>query len=183
MPPANEASSSNSRLSVATEPSQGTNVSRSNKQHTPRVTAGTASEQPAGTDAKKEGLFSALKDVLPILIVYSYFAGWIYAYAFFRSFRVPVASLDIPLQYFFMYSFSALASWQGALLILVAAILVIWLKQRKLAMVMVACLLLLIVFAIALVQGRTDAALQRHNKTNDRILLSFTEDALKAIPT
>jgi hypothetical protein len=176
---------STSRSSIATEPSQGAQVSPpSNEQPRLQRTDTTPAQPVASSEGTtKDGLFSALKDVLPILIVYSYFAGWIYAYAFFRSFHVPLASLGIPLQYFFMYSFSALASWRGALLILVAAALISWLQKQRVAMVVVACLLFPLVFSMALVQGTTDAASERNAQTNDRVLLSFKTEAMKSIPS
>ncbi len=170
--------------SISAEPSQGAQVPPpSNEQlRHQRVDPTPTQLVSASVVPKKDGLFSALKDVLPVLIVYSYFAGWIYAYAFFKSFRVPVASLDIPFQYFFIYSFSALVNWQGMLLILVAAALINWLQKQRLAMVAVACLLFPLVFSIALVQGATDAASERNAQTNDRVLLSFKKEAIEAIP-
>lgn len=141
---------------------------------------------PTGTPEqekpKPDGLFSALKDVLPVLAIYSYFAGWIYAYSFFKAFRVPVSSLDIPFQYFFMYSFSALANWNGIVLILVAAVCVVILKKHKLIMAVLACVLFIWIFAVAFVQATADADLQRYSSTNDRILLSFADTALSAEP-
>jgi hypothetical protein len=148
---------------------------------TQAICGGSPPVSPVPAD-KAGGLFSALKDVIPVLAVYSFFAGWIYAYAFFKAFRVPVSSLDIPFQYFFMYSFSALASWKGAFLILAAIIFVFAFQKYKLPMLGVACALFPLLFGIAFVQGTSDATLQRHASTNDRIVLAFKEDAGKTIP-
>src|SRR4029077_5260110 len=119
------------------------------------------------TTEKGKGLFSALKDIVPVLAIYSYFAGWIYAYSFFKAFRVPVSSLDIPFQYFLMYSFSALASGKGVLLILATAACVTVLQKHRFVMVGVASVLFVVLFAIAFVQGTSDATLQRHSISND----------------
>jgi hypothetical protein len=137
---------------------------------------------PPNPPAKDDGLFSALKDVLPVLAIYSFFSGWVYSYAFFKSFRVAVPSLDMPLQHFFVYSFSVFATWKGGILILLTAISVAIFKKHKLTMVVIACLLFPVIFGIAFVQGTYDAALQRHSATNDRIVLSFKEDAGEKAP-
>jgi hypothetical protein len=37
--------------------------------------------------------------------VYSYFMGWVYIYTFLGNFEIDILSVDIPFQYFFIYSF------------------------------------------------------------------------------
>lgn len=137
---------------------------------------------PPNPPAKDDGLFSALKDVLPVLAIYSFFSGWVYSYAFFKSFRVPVPSLDMPLQHFFIYSFSVFATWKGGILILLTAVSVAIFKKHKLTMVLIACLLFPIIFGIAFIQGTQDASLQRYSSTNDRIVFGFKEEAGKRLP-
>jgi hypothetical protein len=144
----------------------------------PPATAGAGGETSA---TKSDGLFAALKDVLPVLAIYSYFAGWIYAFAFYKAFRVPVSSLDIPFQYFFMYSFSALATWKGGLILLGTIVVVSWLRNHRIIMAATACVLFALLFGVAFAQGTGDATLQRHTTANDRIVLAFKQDAAKSL--
>lgn len=77
--------------------------------------------------------------VISIFGVYVYFAGWVYTYFYYKDFGVSLTSFDIPVQYFFVHSYTVLASRSGIALVcalLVVAYLYAARKLRRLGLIL-----------------------------------------------
>ncbi|MGA2739747.1 MAG: hypothetical protein ABSG65_20185 [Bryobacteraceae bacterium] len=79
-----------------------------------------AAMPPVRTDSQQlPGLLGAAAAALSVVGVYDYFTGWVYAYFYYKDFGVSLLSLDMPLQYFFTYSYTVVNTGRGATLIVV----------------------------------------------------------------
>ena len=67
-------------------------------------------------------LSPVLRDVAIIVGAYLYFTGWLYAYYFFEGFGVALNIVDIPVYYFFIYSYNVLMSFWGVVVVVAAGI-------------------------------------------------------------
>ena len=56
---------------------------------------------------EKKDLPSILRNLVFFIAVYLYFIGWIYEFYYYRNFGIPLSALDIPVYYFFIFSYSA----------------------------------------------------------------------------
>ncbi len=78
----------------------------------------------SGAEAKQE-IMSIAKNVIFLVAIYAYFIGWVYAYFLFGHFGIPLASVEIPFYFFFVYSYQVIANW-WAVLILIAILRLIY---------------------------------------------------------
>lgn len=113
---------------------------------------------------------SNLKNVVLIVALYLYFAGWLHAYYFFQQFGVSLHSVDIPVYYFFIYSFSVFLTFWGAVLLGVVIIfLTLVVKYRPswgYLMVIASILLFMGIYFVAKAAGMRDAAEKRSGYAN-----------------
>jgi hypothetical protein len=58
-------------------------------------------------------VLAGIRDVLFVFAIYSYFAGWVYAYRLYSHFGLSLNAVEIPAYYFFVYAYFMLpsASW------------------------------------------------------------------------
>ena len=70
-------------------------------------------------------LFAASSAVLGVAAVYLYFAGYIFCYAFYnRGFGVTLESLDLSPQFYFVRSYTVLATVRGTLVMAVLVVMI-----------------------------------------------------------
>lgn len=62
-------------------------------------------------------LIGASAAVISVVAAYLYFTGWVFAYFYYKDFGVSLLSLDMPLQYFFTYSYTVLDTGRGVTLV------------------------------------------------------------------
>jgi hypothetical protein len=72
--------------------------------------------------SRQPEFLSVVKDVVLVFALYLYFAGWLHAYYFFQQFGVSLNSVDIPVYYFFIYSFSVFLTFWGFVVLVVVII-------------------------------------------------------------
>ncbi len=75
--------------------------------------------------AEQLGTARAVQHTALILAIYCYFAGWVYTYHLFSHFGLTLSAIDIPVYYFFMYSYFALPTSIPAKVAVGAVILVL----------------------------------------------------------
>jgi hypothetical protein len=139
------------------------------------------SSQPVNDQSKhgeREGqsFGLALRDLAGGTAVYAYFGGWVYAFYYYEAFNVRLYALDIPLQYFFVFAFSAFDTLWGFLLILgvIAALSLLgryYPSRFWLAIVLLG--LFLGTFYVSRSEGQKDASQKRFAYDGDHILLYF----------
>lgn len=124
-------------------------------------------------------LASIWKIVVPILAIYLYFAGWVYAYYYFQHFGISLISVDIPLYYFFVYSYSALDKWIYVLLSLI--LLCNYLYKLTDYMTIIVPILLIICFPLVFYQSQNNAyinAINLRQNSGKRIKIIFEKKGL-----
>lgn len=109
------------------------------------------------------GFAIASATLITITTAYLYFTGWVYAYFFYKDFGVSLVSLDMPLQYFFAYSFTPLATPAGVFLIFGIVAMILLHASKKVGTPLVSCAMLL-VFPILFVIGTSTA----HDRSTER---------------
>jgi hypothetical protein len=148
---------------------------------------GEATESSGGQGSSTQPeLFSVLKNVVFIFALYLYFAGWLHAYYFFQQFGISLSSVDIPVYYFFIYSYSVFLTFWGfvVLLFLITALtLAVKCRPRGAYLFVIAFILLFpAIFYAARAAGTRDANEKRsgYAKTVEFI---FKKDAAEKLDT
>jgi len=59
--------------------------------------------------SEKISVLSTVRDFIMIVAIYLYFTGWIFVYYQFREFGISLPSVDIPVYYFFLYSYTVIS--------------------------------------------------------------------------
>lgn len=78
----------------------------------------------AADENGKQSMASIAKNAIFVLAIYAYFAGWVYSYFLYNHFGIPLTSVEIPVYFFFIYSYSVIANWWIALACTVIVIVV-----------------------------------------------------------
>lgn len=89
---------------------------------------------------KKNGLVPPWMEagtVTALLVPLCYTAGWSYAYHYFRRFNLGLMGLDIPREYFFVYSFHAIRDRIWVFLLVLSAFAALMVFGRALAELLV----------------------------------------------
>jgi hypothetical protein len=145
----------------------------------------TAAENPSA-DRNIPTLFSVLRDVVLLVGIYAYFAGWIYVFYYYQEFDTPLSELEIPAYYFAVYAYSALYNFWGITTVLLAAVVLAFLNTRARAHPILISLVLLALFPILFLRARstavTDAYEDRFSGDNDRIVLFFRGETGRSYP-
>src|SRR5712692_1145186 len=66
---------------------------------------------------RQDALAIPLALLTSTVIVLTYFSVFVYAFSFYSHFGISLNVLNIPLQHFYVYSYSAFASTQGILML------------------------------------------------------------------
>jgi hypothetical protein len=118
----------------------------------------------AGNESLRPGtsVGFALTIVLGVSTAWLYVAGWTYAYTFFRHFRIPLLTLRIPREYFFLYGGFVVwhfPLWDFAIGAVLIAAAVLWPRLRiEPRMQITFCMLgLAVAFWLAFQAGRAAA--------------------------
>lgn len=100
-----------------------------------------------------DNFFTILKNIIFLAAIYLYFMGWVYTYYLFIHFGIPLNSVDIPVYYFFIYSYSVIYDfWFILFFILIfifAIIFIIYFANIKLVKVVGLSILFLLFFFMA----------------------------------
>ena len=109
-------------------------------------------------DDKKSDFVSVVSTAVLILGIYSYFFGWTYAYYLFDHFGISITAIEVPVYYFFVYSYAVIGEgWAGAISVSVGIVVYgLWTRFPKVA-VLIVIILLLVGFHIAQEKGITRA--------------------------
>ena len=75
------------------------------------------SSDPTERREAEKSEITSVRFLLGILAIYTYFAGWLYAFYLFRHFGIALHTIDLPLQYFYVYSYTVFADWLGILIL------------------------------------------------------------------
>ena len=118
-------------------------------------------------------VFSSFKELAFGLGIYTYFLGWIYAYYYFLSFQITLASLDIPVYYFAIYSFSALYCKNGISVLSAVLLTLPFVQRRRYALYALFVLLIPVFYHLGRTRGLEDADSIRSRGDNDRVELSL----------
>jgi len=107
----------------------------------------------------KNDLLAILRNVIFFVAIYLYFIGWTYAYYLYSHFGVSLYSLDIPVYYFFIYSYAVIYSHKWWVMLLLGGffIIVIALRSRKELRKLVAISFLLVFFPVSFGIAKTTA--------------------------
>jgi len=94
----------------------------------------------AADENGKQSMASIAKNAIFVLAIYAYFSGWVYSYFLYNHFGIPLTSVEIPVYFFFIYSYSVIANWWIALactviVIAVYLIAINWPRVAVLAMI------------------------------------------------
>lgn len=132
-----------------------------------------------------ESKFFSFASALAILAVYSYFTGWVYAYRFFRNFGIHINSVEIPLQHFYVYSFTVFVNWLGLALLLGATLagyaVVVFKRIRWITIpLLVGCVPLCFWLAVTVADQRARAVRQGYD--SNRITFHFKKDGRELYP-
>jgi hypothetical protein len=68
-------------------------------------------------------LLAPLAAIISVVAAYLWFVGWVYAYFFYKDFGVGLISVDTPLQYFAVYSYTVLSAKSGIIVVLMVLLL------------------------------------------------------------
>lgn len=88
----------------------------------------------------KPEMASIAKNAIFVLAIYAYFAGWVYSYFLYNHFGIPLTSVEIPVYFFFIYSYSVISNWWIALacafiVIIVYLMAIYWPRVAVLVMI------------------------------------------------
>jgi|ERR1035441_552339 hypothetical protein len=89
-------------------------------------------------------LLTASATLISIAAAYLYFTGWVYAYFYYKDFGVTLVSLDMPLQYFFVYAYTPLATLWGVCVVLLMAGAVYLYAAKKVGTILLSSALILV---------------------------------------
>ena len=128
--------------------------------------------------------------VLLYLSIFAYFTGFVYAYYFYRHFGISITSTEIPVYYFFLYSFNIVPRYWWAILLGICAFAIIIafvpFKRNKLLAVLVIVVMPFLCFAalfgFAVDTADSEAIRTRTGITSDVIQLVFRSDAKNSYP-
>ena len=93
---------------------------------------------PSPPPADEPNILGKIIGLLGLLAVFLYFTGWVYRWAYFSFFQLEIATLDLPVESFFIASFQALvgniwAIFRTAIAFILTAILIhltLWLIPK-----------------------------------------------------
>lgn len=129
-------------------------------------------------ETKNHSILAIVSELALLLGIYTYFTGWVYSYYFFHSFDITLGSLDIPLYYFIVYSFSVYYSILGGIVFVVLGGLTWTLRRRPQVLYLFLILAFPIVFETARHEAFKTANQIRFAVNNDRTAVWLSDDAL-----
>lgn len=108
---------------------------------------------------KKDDFLTVLRNFVFFLAVYLYFIGWTYFYYFYSHFGVSIYSLDIPVYYFFVYSYSVILAnfWWFVCAAGIFTAVIFILRDRKDLRKLFTVVLLLITFPLSFKMAKRTA--------------------------
>lgn len=130
-------------------------------------------------------LARATRDLAVLMVILSYFSGWVYANSYFYPLGIRLANLEVSLYYFFVFSFTPLHGWitgypfyPGIGLFLTFLIVTIFLRKRFPSIAILFSLLftaisLFLVYYGSKQVGAEEAKLVLENKGGIRINVIF----------
>lgn len=73
---------------------------------------------------ENQDLLSIFRNIIFIVAIYLYFAGWLYAHTYYSLFGIGSLVVDIPFYNFMIYSYSVLSSIPGGIVIFISFALI-----------------------------------------------------------
>jgi hypothetical protein len=119
-----------------------------------------------------------LRDLAVLLGIYCYFTGWIYTYYYYQHFGISMGSVDMPVYYLFVYSYSVLNTTWGMVLVVVTLALagaVVRFGERQWMLAPLLILLFPSLFLVARYQAVEDAWGLR-TRDGKRVVFEFKDD-------
>jgi hypothetical protein len=106
---------------------------------------------------EKQDLVVIIRNNILIFAIYLYFAGWTFAYKYYADLGIQITSLDVPVYYFFIYSFSALKYGVFLLLLFFVGIYYYYLNHNQKAVIIVLIALLPLIYILSWHSATTSA--------------------------
>lgn len=144
--------------------------------------------RPSG-GGETEDYLKVLRNLIFFIAIYLYFTGWVYIYYYLDNFGISLSSLDTPLYFFFVYSYTVISDgkmWLGA--VTAVAVVVLFLLQRykrelvkKFVLTLLLAGLFPLSFYLAKSSGRRQAVLMRMGSAKP-VRFVLKKDAQESYP-
>jgi len=144
------------------------------------ITIETVKEEVENSGINRMTAIQTIRNLTFIIAIYAYFAGFIYIYFLYENFGINIRLLNIPIYFYFVYSFNVVMTNIPVMIILFFLILLMTFLSKigKCKTLLIAFLVLLLPFFFFISKNSADNATDKMRNGYDlkTIKLSFTDE-------